>query len=452
MATNTGWNKMPREILLIITDLLDDSSVVNLFQTCKGLNQALQSERDKRARQGFLPPADRYMYAEFSEGATPGIDLPLCELPIPERRPYRQLSTNKNMGYIIRAIVRHQYDAVKSLLDLGASPDWYSPDNEYILSYAVKTDDISILNLLLQRATVHKLTRALAPFRGRLPLHCALAMNSMRLAHALITAGADLTCSFVVRDIIAFANIEIIRLALHNGMVPTVGGGFLHRVLSRGNREIFDVLFPVVISSGVLNETDHHGCSALHVALSRPRHLSKYTSATLLSAGIDLNIVNDEGQTALHIALKNHQFGLAHDMINAGCQLNVVDRYTSNELHHAVQAHLQPSKSPTWNQTEAASLVSLLLEKGVQVNLHGDFDGTDGIGRPHIDANGYFITIFYTETPLWFAIRHGNKDMVQSILTLGPHQPDLTIRDQAGQTPLEFARKIGQLEIARMLE
>ncbi|KAJ5732070.1 hypothetical protein N7493_003551 [Penicillium malachiteum] len=456
MATNTGWDKMPYEILLMITDKLDDSSVVNLFQTCKGFQQALLSERDKRAIQGFLAPADKYINAEFSEGATPGVDTPLRELTLSERLPYRELA-DEEKGYIVRAIMRGSYDAVKYLLDLGASPDWYSPDNEYILCFALKADDLRILNLLLQHATVHKLTRASTPFKLQLlPLPYALGMYShnrdanMPLAHALISAGADFTCPFLVREIISNANIEIIRMALRNGMLPAAGEGFLHRILLRENREIFDLLFPVAISSGILNETDEHGCSALHLSLSQIYNLSTYISTALLSAGIDLNIVNSEGQTALHVALKHQHFGLARDMINAGCRLNVVDRYTSNELHYAVQAHIRPSKYPTW--AKAASLVSLLLEKGVQVNLHGYFGDSDVIGRPEIDENGYFTTSFYTETPLWFAIRHGRKDMVQSILTLGPHRPDLTIRDQAGRTPLEFARKIGQLEIARMLE
>ncbi|KAJ5702916.1 hypothetical protein N7488_010464 [Penicillium malachiteum] len=458
MATNTGWDKMPYEILLMITDKLDDSSLVNLFQTCKGLHQTLQSERDKCAIQGFLAPADKYIYAEFSEGATPGVDTPLRELTFSERLPYRQ-SADEDKGYIIRSIIRHQYDAVKSLLDLGASPDWYCPENEYILCYAVRADDVRILNLLLQHANVHKLTRASTPFKLQLlPLHYALGMYShnrdasMPLAHALISAGADVTCPFVVRQIIANANIEIIRMALRNGMLPTAGEGFLHSSLPRENREIFDLLLPVAISSGILNETDDHGCSALHLALSHNHDLSRYISRALISAGIDLDIVNSEGQTALHVALKHRHFGLARDIINAGCRLNVVDMYASNELHYAAQAHIRPSKYPTWDLTEAASLVSLLVEKGVQVNLRGDFGDNDVIGRPEIDEDGYFTTIFYTETPLWFAIRHGRKDMVQSILLLGPHRPDLTIRDQAGRTPLEFARKIGQLEIASMLE
>lgn len=80
------------------------------------------------------------------------------------------------------------------------------------------------------------------------------------------------------------------------------------------------------------------------------------------------------------------------------------------------------------------SVVSLLLTRGADVDIHGKS------AIPHSP---------WMDTPLWYAIKYNNQDAIRAILALGP---DLTIRDSGGRMPLRFATWCGHEEIARMLE
>ncbi|KAJ5266675.1 hypothetical protein N7478_009483 [Penicillium angulare] len=191
----------------------------------------------------------------------------------------------------------------------------------------------------------------------------------------------------------------------------------------------------------------------LHIAAE---HHPEMGSAVIV-AGINLNVrCGGSGRTALHIALLyNDRLDLAREIINAGCKLNIRDDVGCAELHKALliqrrdrwklsvtsritrdrQTHRSIVPVDAVLSAESLSLVSLLLERGADVNIQGE-RGTRfrGIGN--------------METPLIYAVRFRNPDLTKLLLA---HQPDLSIRDFCGQTPLEIAESQGFNEVADKL-
>ena len=211
---------------------------------------------------------------------------------------------------------------------------------------------------------------------GLSPLHYAVKLRSTWLVDTLVQAGARLD----------FADDD--------GNTP------LHLAAEDGRTEMFVHL----LSSGAdLNARNCRGRSPLHqvTKASRPTDAHRAVVAAVAERCGNLDPVDRDGATPLHLALERRREQLALDLINFGCDPLVANDYGWTPLHWAASRGLERA-------------FRLLLEIGAEA-CRSDFDGNRPIHRA-AQSGETVVLVLLQETC-----------------------PDLDVRNNEGQSPLHMA-------------
>ncbi|MBI2378391.1 MAG: ankyrin repeat domain-containing protein [Deltaproteobacteria bacterium] len=138
--------------------------------------------------------------------------------------------------------------------------------------------------------------------------------------------------------------------------------------------------------------------------------------ATMIKNGVDINAADSSGDYPLIMAAYKGYTRITKMLLEAGADVRVLDPgMKATALHAAAYAgHAEPSK--------------LLIKFGVDINKQGP-------------NNGY--------TALHDAIWQNNIDVAKVIIDAGPN---LALRSEEGETPLEMAKKRKRKEIIALIE
>ncbi|KAJ5094574.1 hypothetical protein N7456_010435 [Penicillium angulare] len=420
------FEELPLDIFLIILKYMDCASVFRLSRCSQKLYSILESERERHTQEGHLAP---HWYYNQNDPLGNQVANPLY--PPVRPGPSRKLVPNLYIeGHLVRTVIRGHVDALRRLLDLGGNPNTYSTVNRCLLSHAAAEGHTDVMRLLIERGAV--LDRPWKKFLDSSPLKEALNYGGDQATMVLLKAGVSLgSLDDNAEKFVMNAGLDVIRYALKRGWTLPPGRSILHHILYRENRGLEDravlhLLLPLIVSGGLLNEVDIGDASALHYTRKGDREFVM----SIIAAGIDLDIQDARGTTALHVALDNGDYELAREYIKAGCGFNRIDYGNQNELHVCLGALHQANRVRLEGHIisdECVSMASLLIEKGVNVDYHWHQPGD--------------LTM---ESPMWYAIKSGNTNLVRSMLTLGPRRPDLTLKDRRGRTPVQYARELVQ--------
>ncbi len=131
---------------------------------------------------------------------------------------------------------------------------------------------------------------------------------------------------------------------------------------------------------------------------------------------LDINVINEFGQSLLHEAITSKREEIALDLISRGIDVNRKDSKEQTALHFL---GFHPNIKITEN----------ILENG------GDLSIKD----------------VYGNTPLWYAVfnARGNYDLVKTLLKL---KPDVNSKNKAGRSPLDFANQIKDNALISLLK
>jgi ankyrin repeat protein len=169
--------------------------------------------------------------------------------------------------------------------------------------------------------------------------------------------------------------------------------------------------------------------------------------ARALSDGASPNARNRVGETALVIALKNDQPGLAMDMVNAGTDVNLSAVNGVTPLMAAAHA----------GQTE---IVRVLLAKSADVAAVDRLQKTAmtyAAGQGHTETvvlllrAGVDPNLLYVHelTALMWAAGYGKTETVQALLAAGARAD---LKDDRGKTALDIAREGNFVDTVKLLE
>jgi len=304
---------------------------------------------------------------------------------------------------------------IKSLVEV-ADVNWRNADGKTPLHAAVAAECMDAVNVLLEsNADVDA-----ADEQGWTPLHYAARVGNVELVRRLIAAGADVNVEDVDGNTpLHVAKNEEVALELINANADI-------KANKRGQT-------PLHIAAGrcyarVVKELLRRGASAVDVENNSPLHYAvrccdykrRYEMIkALLEAGVDVNLRNKDGETALLTLLKKCEtcdklniytdcYGDVEMLINAGIDVAAGDAAGITPLHIAARAGY-------------LAFVEWFLEKGVQPDIADKSNAT----------------------PLYYAACGGHYEIVATLAKAGAN-PNVATRDGM---PVHCAVKIKNIVI-----
>lgn len=298
--------------------------------------------------------------------------------------------------------------------------------------------------------------------RGQTPLHCAAERGHEGVVEFLIASGADVNAEdesgwtpiYEIYDVYPFSNElspeskEVVELLLARGAEILEGD-------TRDNRRL--LMFAVqngcsVLAKEVLTQgtdpriRDFDGDTALRIAAEHgdvetaklliahgadvdaghswryPRTGPIFAAVSsvdpnmvqlLIAGGAKLNVVDNEGETPLHIAARAGNSQVAELLLTGGANVAALNRTWDTPLHRAARK----------GHRDAAAL---LLAHGAEVNARA----------------------MRKATPLHRAAYGGHREAAALLLSAGA---DVNARDDDGDTPLHSAALRGYKEVVELL-
>ncbi|XP_065335612.1 serine/threonine-protein phosphatase 6 regulatory ankyrin repeat subunit B-like [Cloeon dipterum] len=338
---------------------------------------------------------------------------------------------------ICQMLIEEEGVDVNTLRPSGEPRDWTLDDNICMDHF-----------LILQKSDVN-----MTDERGKTALHCAAEHGYLERVKELINAGANIqavdengwnafhfACSSVryfddddEMNEIHENTVQIIQ-KLHStdsqlakektGRGQT--GLHIHLKFSYCSVEVTRFLVEEI---GVdVKAKDNNGCTALRIAVKKGQRFVDY----LMTKDIDLEVKTKRGRTCLHLAAGRGDLEALQTWIELGGDFNVVDEKGMTALHIAAEnGHLQFVKKFLACATEEVQNQDL-GEGFVGSKLKERLNRCDNEGR----------------TALHLAAESGNVDLVELLLE---NNADLTHADKVGRTALHFAAESGNVDLVEWL-
>ena len=235
------------------------------------------------------------------------------------------LAAIKGMAKVVEAILQKQKKYVEYIDSTGRSP----------LHYAVQHSFTKIVNILIDaRADVN-----VENLDGNTPLHFAHDRDN---TIALLHSGACID--------------------IHNklGETPLVVASQLGAI---------DVVEELVKAGANIYKKDKDGNSLIHQALLGRYHANKEKEIELyVSAGLDIDNKNDQGETPLQIAVLKLKYRMVIFLLNRNADVHIKDQFGKTLLHRVAETHS--------TSEECIKIITLLKEQGIQLNAKDDYNKT----------------------------------------------------------------------------
>ena len=197
----------------------------------------------------------------------------------------------------------------------------------------------------------------------------------------------------------------------------------------------------LLISTENINKIDELGDSALHkVAESNIKEVAEL----LIKSGANVNLVNKSGLTPLLVASKSGDLGVAQSLIDAGAELNRVNDKGDTAL-------ILSAREDNYR------IIKALIDAGADVNVTNELGETAQMlsirhqNSPAVDlmlSHGGVIPAENIEVTFRQALESGNILAIKSWLY---HLPDMTLKNEAGESILHWQNIIKNKEILGVL-
>lgn len=283
------------------------------------------------------------------------------------------------------------------------------------IEYAAEEGDSETVKVLLQEKPDRVFT---TDTHGNTPLHLAASNGHKNVAELLL------------------ANKAVVDAKDNNGCTPLQGAAW------NGHPDVAELL---LANGADVNAKDNHGATALQKALERgyenlaetlvthkadvnakcdgyyhwtPLHFAaasglKNVAALLLAKNVEVNSVDDDGNTPLHQAAQNGHKNVAELLLAYKADVDAKDNLHESPLHLAAQ-------------NGHKDVAELLLENRADVNAK--------------DKYGY--------CPLHLAAQNDQKEVVELLVA---NQADINATANSGYTPLCAAVVNDQIDMAKFL-
>ena len=354
----------------------------------------------------------------------------------------------QNDRRLIDAAKQGNKTAIRALLKEKVPVNAIASDGTTALHWAVRSDDMETVKLLLQAGANVRFTDRY----GITPLKFAAENGNAAMIEVLLKAGADPNATLPTGE-------TALMTAAHTGKPDAVGMLLSHgakpnereqrfgetaamwaaaennaaaiRVLADGGGDLNAKSrlmefpeFKFLTSGMVITALPKGGWTPLMYAA---RQGSMDAARALVEAGANPNLTDPDGTTATIVAIINAHFDLAAMLAEKGADLNIADSSGMTALYAAVDMHtLAPMLSrpapKVIDRLDAAALVPVLLKHGANPNA--------GLKKPiigrHHDSGD--ASMGEGTTALMRAAKSSDFEVINALIQGGAN-PSLTQKD-----------------------
>ncbi|MBJ7901168.1 MAG: ankyrin repeat domain-containing protein [Cyanobacteria bacterium RI_101] len=372
---------------------------------------------------------------------------------------------------LLGAAKRGDEQGVRAALSQGAEPNKTDRQGHTALLYAVHQGNLAMAEALLSAGAEVDLAKT--P-QGLTPLMLAAARGQRQIAQMLLEAGADpnrvnedgstaLMVAAYRGDPVLTA--QLLQSGADPNLVDKQGDSALGLAI-RGN-------FPALMTQLLRAGADPHRGDCWFTAASENRG---DCLQVLLDLGWDVNLADEEGETALHLACLEGRLDIVKQLLRAGTDINPQTALGDTPLALAtLQGHEEivqflldrgadphlgvPGETPLTLALQIPSplgetLTALLLKFGA-VPQGGDLIGAAEAGETEkvrllLEAGATVNAQDQTgATALMRAAFRGRREVVAQLLTVPGL--DLGLKNRGGHRALDLAELAGRRDIADLL-
>jgi ankyrin repeat protein len=334
------------------------------------------------------------------------------------------ISEEYNATPLMQAAYLGKNDALKLLIEHKAKINLQNHNGLTALSFAILGNNLDGCKLLLHAGAKLNLTKSCFS-----PLIMAVKLNQLAIGKLLIENGINIE----ERDVQGYTalhlavreqKIQFVQLLLQCNADPNCKAinmlTPLHTTISFWN-DNYKVIAQLLLQHGAdPNLQDKEGNTSLHIAATHG--YGKPGACNLLLAyDVNINAVNNIGNTAMHEAVINNSYGVFLTLLKANANLYIKNKNNKTVLHVAVDC-CSKYGSRYFDFSNKFLMVRQLLERGANPNLE--------------DCNGPLLLRIIDITLIY-----------KLLLTYSAKQD---VKNYNGETVLHLAVKSGNVEICRL--
>lgn len=335
---------------------------------------------------------------------------------------------------------------------IGDVVNWRDERKQTLLHLAAEVDDPELVEELIGKG----IDVDIQDVNNVTPLHCAAQYNSLSGAQTLITQGAkvDLVSTWGTALLLAaqYSDVEVVKLLVDKGAdIHYVLDGHWSaletaKTFNRERPEVVKYLEDVGAFCDLKLREEVLACPEGDNPQSRQLiekaiENSEYNGMKILiDKGIPIDMRNEYGDTLLHLAAdswRHDNTRIVRFLLDKGIDPNVTDDSGQTALYEAVFESMDGSNM---------SVIKLLIAAGADVNRADDDGNTPvsvaAIFEPELlklilDAGGNPDSVDHAGEPIIInAVESNNVDKVKMLIEAGA---DLDVKDIKGQSLLEIA-------------
>ncbi len=369
------------------------------------------------------------------------------------------------------AIFLKKNEAVRLLINKGASVEKVDDYGISPLLAAIITNNMEALRLLLPKANLNALSK------GMSPLHYAIKTGNIEAFSLLVSQGADIYTEdkngATLLEVAMRINDAIAELLLQKlDSIKKGNSTLLHLAVLNGDNSLLEQI--LTKKNNLVNVKDAEGTPLLSYAILKN---NLYAVNLLLKTGADLSAVDNEQLTALHYAIRADNIETLQLLLNSGMNINMENKDGNLPLYYAAKQNvsrivdflIQQGADELKNKKGLTTLHIAVLENDVQtasllISEGADVSITDNEGNSPLyyaikKQDPAMLSLFNSHTKekeinpqivstIFDAVINNNKELFDLLLS---NKANINLEDKDGKTLLYYAAKHNRQEMIRAL-
>jgi len=361
---------------------------------------------------------------------------------------------------LMYAVKNGSTESVKFLLENGADPNIKEKydDNNSALIIAIQNGNTDAVKILLDNGADPNIINS----SKMTPLMTAAKEGNTEAVKTLLEKGADSSIHNNNEDMYALTyaitnlNVETVRLMLDKDVDPNLkqrfGENALWVAIEAKNAEIITNL----LESGVNTKMDPSSWTIMMKAVISG---SRDVINALVNNGVDINMADKDGTTALMLAAKENYPEALINLLDNGADINLQDKYGKTAMKYAVDcknslcADIMVRAVENYNK-KAKRLINLVKNDSYDfsmltaIDILTEIEIKEATYKKFDEEDSTFLHLLAKHTVDNDRQRAEQLELISLLIKLGSN---INAKDRNGNTPLTIAAMRGDEMLVKYL-